>query len=254
VAESNLFEDFIENLSFNEKMAHFLAKRIGSMGFLYILFFTIIFWVLLNIFTPLMFDPAWDFTILFFILGILDILFTPLLLVGQKISDNFAKKKEEADHERNKNIEMHLLQLEEMLIKLVPNTYDKVSFIEGSMEEVSKITMEIPDEISKVLKQEKEVEEIEKRKIQNEENSNKIEISVKKGTPGLGNGILTLEFFPIKEEEVWGMLRLLDFPENIEIFDSIYNAQGNKIIKIIYPMEQEDNVVNKIRRVLDNTK
>lgn len=101
-----------------DKLALFVTEKIGTMRFfLFILFFNAA-WIGWNIFAPkdFIFDPAFSFLILLFINNILQILFLPLIMVGQNIQAKHSELRAEQDFETGKKaekeIETILLHLE----------------------------------------------------------------------------------------------------------------------------------------------
>lgn len=101
-----------------DKLALFVTEKIGTMRFfLFILFFNAA-WIGWNIFASkdLIFDPAFNFLILLFINNILQILFLPLIMVGQNIQAKHSELRAEQDFETGKKaekeIETILLHLE----------------------------------------------------------------------------------------------------------------------------------------------
>lgn len=102
-----------------EKVALYVTKNIGSMGFfLFILFFNLG-WIVWNTFAPreLVFDEAFSFLILLFINNILQILFLPLIMVGQNLQGRHAELRAEHEYQTDvkaeKEIEVILLHLED---------------------------------------------------------------------------------------------------------------------------------------------
>jgi uncharacterized membrane protein len=107
-----------ERLTALEQFALWVTRNIGTMGFfLFILFFNIA-WIGWNIFAPvdMVFDESWSFLILLFINNILQILFMPLIMVGQNLQARHAESRAQADYEVNtkaeKEIENILIHLE----------------------------------------------------------------------------------------------------------------------------------------------
>jgi uncharacterized membrane protein len=113
-----------EKLSGLEKLAVFITNRVGTMGFFLLVFFWTIFWLAWNIFAPKewQFDPLPQFAIWLFISNMLQLLFLPLLMVGQNLQNKHAEARAEADFEVNiqaeKEIEIILHRLEEQSVLL----------------------------------------------------------------------------------------------------------------------------------------
>ncbi|MBA3732996.1 DUF1003 domain-containing protein [Patescibacteria group bacterium] len=107
-----------ENLSKLEKFAVWVTDNIGTMGFFFFILAFNILWILWNVFAPreFVFDSSWSFLVLLFINNILQILFMPLIMVGQNLQGRHSEARAEADFEVNtkaeKEIETILLHLE----------------------------------------------------------------------------------------------------------------------------------------------
>lgn len=114
-----------------DKLALYVTENIGSMGFfLFILTFNLV-WIGWNTLAPkgLMFDEAFSFLILLFINNILQILFLPLIMVGQNVQARHLELKAEHEYRVNvkseKEIEVMLLHLENQQ-KLLEKILDKL--------------------------------------------------------------------------------------------------------------------------------
>lgn len=107
-----------KKLSKLEKLALFITKYVGSMGFFLLLFIWTAFWLLWNMFGPaqLRFDPFPAFVLWLFISNMLQLLLLPLLMIGQNLQGEHAEARAEADFEVNlqaeKEIEIILRHLE----------------------------------------------------------------------------------------------------------------------------------------------
>lgn len=101
-----------------DKLALFVTAHIGSMGFFFFILSFNLGWIAWNTLAPkdLVFDPAFSFLILLFINNILQILFMPLIMVGQNIQSRHAELRAEHEYQVNlkaeKEIETILLHLE----------------------------------------------------------------------------------------------------------------------------------------------
>lgn len=101
-----------------EKFAVWVTENIGTMGFFFFILAFNILWILWNVFAPkeMVFDSSWSFLILLFINNILQILFMPLIMVGQNLQGRHSEVRAEADFEVNtkaeKEIETILIHLE----------------------------------------------------------------------------------------------------------------------------------------------
>lgn len=111
-----------------QRVALWVTLNIGSMGFFFIILSFNAAWMLWNIFAPaeLVFDTAWQFLVLLFVNNILQILFMPLIMVGQNLQGRHAEARAEADFEVNmkaereiENILLHLERQDEMILKIL---------------------------------------------------------------------------------------------------------------------------------------
>jgi len=107
-----------EKLSVMDRLAIFVTKRIGTMGFFFIIFTWTVLWLGWNIFAPaqLRFDPYPAFVLWLFISNLIQIHLMPLIMVGQNIQGKHAELRAEHDYETDKKaekeIEIILLHLE----------------------------------------------------------------------------------------------------------------------------------------------
>lgn len=114
-----------------ERLALFVTEKIGTMGFFFFILAFNLGWILWNIYAPrnLIFDEAFSFLILLFINNILQILFMPLILVGQNLQGRHANLRAEHEYETDvkaeKEIEVILLHLENQQ-KLLQKIADKM--------------------------------------------------------------------------------------------------------------------------------
>ncbi len=117
-----------ESLTTAEKFAVFMHRRIGSLGFFFILIVWTILWLGWNILAPahLRFDPAPAFVIWLFASNILQLILLPVIMVGQNIEGRAAEKRAESDYEINKRSEReisvilgHLENQNELLLEIM---------------------------------------------------------------------------------------------------------------------------------------
>lgn len=101
-----------------EEVALFVTNKVGTMGFFLIIFSWTVLWLGWNLFAPagLRFDPYPAFVMWLFISNMIQILLTPLIMVGQNLQGRHAEIRAEADLEVNiraeKEIETILQHLE----------------------------------------------------------------------------------------------------------------------------------------------
>lgn len=120
-----------------EKLALFVTERIGSMGFFFFILLFNLGWITWNTWAPknLVFDEAFSFLILLFINNILQILFMPLIMVGQNLQGRHAELRAENEYKTDakaaKEIEVILLHLEDQQ-KLMQKILEKMEKLASS--------------------------------------------------------------------------------------------------------------------------
>lgn len=116
-----------ESMTMIEKFAVWVTQKIGTMGFFFLLAFWTMAWLFWNIWGPAQyrFDPYPAFVLWLFISNTIQLLFLPLIMVGQNIQGRYAEARAEEDFHINakseKEIEavlMHLENIEEKLDNL----------------------------------------------------------------------------------------------------------------------------------------
>lgn len=134
-AVRNTRREFKYSLTPLQQFAAYMTKKIGSMGFFLFLFFWTIIWLAWNMVAPVehRFDPAPAFVIWLFISNILQLIFLPLIMVGQNIEGRAADMRAQADYDIDERtgrvVEAALQHLEnqnELLLELMKKV-DKIS-------------------------------------------------------------------------------------------------------------------------------
>lgn len=117
-----------DSLTSAELFAVFMHRRIGSIGFFFLLLVWTLLWLGWNIFAPaeLRFDPAPAFVIWLFASNILQLILLPVIMVGQNIEGRAAEKRAQADYEVNQRAERevsvilgHLENQNELLLEIL---------------------------------------------------------------------------------------------------------------------------------------
>jgi uncharacterized membrane protein len=110
-----------------EKVAIFITKRMGTMGFFLIIATWSIGWVLWNMMAPAgyRFDPFPAFVLWLFISNFIQILLMPMLMIGQNLLNKYAEARAEADFAINKVAEKEI----ELVIEYLEKVSDKVEKI-----------------------------------------------------------------------------------------------------------------------------
>lgn len=117
-----------ERLSFLEKFALSVTRRVGTMGFFLIIFGWTFLWITWNTVGPaeFRFDPFPAFELWIIISNIIQLSLLPLIMVGQNLMNKHAEARAEADFDLNLRTEteieailMHLENQNEMLLELL---------------------------------------------------------------------------------------------------------------------------------------
>lgn len=117
-----------EHLTPLERFAALVTRRVGTMGFFFIIFFWTLVWLGWNIFAPhqYRFDPYPAFVFWLFISNMIQIFLMPLIMVGQNLQGKHAEARAEADFEVNVQAEeeietilQHLENQNELILKIL---------------------------------------------------------------------------------------------------------------------------------------
>ena len=92
-----------ERLTHLERLALRVTRRVGTMGFFFIIFGWTVLWLSWNTLTPLelRFDPFPAFVLWLFISNMIQIMLMPLIMVGQNLQGRHAETRAETDFEVN---------------------------------------------------------------------------------------------------------------------------------------------------------
>ncbi len=117
-----------QNLSRLDKLALWITKNVGTMGFFFVIFTWTIIWLGWNSLAPkdLRFDPFPAFVLWLFISNMIQIFLMPLIMIGQNLQSNHAEIRAEADFEVNTKAEieietilMHLENQNKVLLEII---------------------------------------------------------------------------------------------------------------------------------------
>lgn len=99
-----------ERLSFLERIAIGISRRVGSAGFFLVLVCVTISWLGWNMFGPeeLRFDPYPAFVLWLFIINIFQLMMMPLLMISQNLNGRHSDARAEADFEINTKAEFEI--------------------------------------------------------------------------------------------------------------------------------------------------
>lgn len=101
-----------------QKLALWVTKNVGSMGFFLVIFIWTFSWLTWNTLGPreFRFDPYPAFVLWLFISNMIQLFLLPLILFGQNLENKYAERRAQSDFELNKKtereIETVLLHLE----------------------------------------------------------------------------------------------------------------------------------------------
>jgi uncharacterized membrane protein len=124
----NTHQEVHSRLNLLDRVALFITKYVGTMGFFMLIFVWTVGWLGWNLFGPkgTRFDPAMGFVLYLFICNVIQILLMPLIMVGQNLQGMHSEARAEHDLEINvkaeQEIEVILQHLEyqnEILMKMV---------------------------------------------------------------------------------------------------------------------------------------
>jgi len=107
-----------QKLSLLDKLALWITKHVGTMGFFFLIFIWTLGWLGWNSLSPktVRFDPFPAFVLWLFISNMIQIFLMPLIMIGQNLQSDHAEVRAEADFEVNtkaeREIETILMHLE----------------------------------------------------------------------------------------------------------------------------------------------
>ncbi|MEO6077720.1 MAG: DUF1003 domain-containing protein [Candidatus Andersenbacteria bacterium] len=109
----NVNVEHYENLTTMENLALFTTKKVGSMGFFFLVAIWTAVWILWNTYGPmgLRFDPFPGFVLWLFVSNVLQLVLLPLVMVGQNSQSRHAEARAEADFELNVQAEREIKEL-----------------------------------------------------------------------------------------------------------------------------------------------
>lgn len=93
-----------------ERLAVWITDHVGTMRFFFLVFAWTIIWLAWNILGPasLRFDPFPAFVLWLFISNMMQLLFLPLIMVGQNLEERHAELRAENDFEVDQKAEMEI--------------------------------------------------------------------------------------------------------------------------------------------------
>mgnify|MGYP000904165367 CR=1 FL=1 len=106
----NVHEDVHESLSRMDKLALWITRHVGSMGFFLLIALWTVVWLGWNFLAParFQFDPPMGFVFWLFISNLVQILLMPLIMVGQNVMGAHSEARAEHDLEINIKAEQEI--------------------------------------------------------------------------------------------------------------------------------------------------
>ena len=106
----NVHEEVHENLSRLDRIALWITRHVGSMGFFILIAIWSTLWLGWNLLAPkqLQFDPPMSFVFWLFISNMIQILLMPLIMVGQNVMSAHSEARAEHDLEINIKAEQEI--------------------------------------------------------------------------------------------------------------------------------------------------
>lgn len=126
--QRNINNETIAESSMLDRLALYITKKVGTIGFFIIILVWSVIWLGWNLLAPehLQFDPPMGFVLWLFISNLIQILLMPLIMVGQNLQGQHAEKRAEYDLEVNIKAENeieaileHLEYQNSLLLKMV---------------------------------------------------------------------------------------------------------------------------------------
>jgi uncharacterized membrane protein len=117
-----------QKLSLLDKLALWITKNVGTMGFFFVIFIWTAGWLGWNSLAPkeVRFDPFPAFVLWLFISNMIQIFLMPLIMIGQNLQSDHAEVRAEADFEVNTKAEreietilMHLENQNEIIMEIL---------------------------------------------------------------------------------------------------------------------------------------
>lgn len=118
----NVNAEYLEKLTSLERFALFVTEKIGTIGFFFLLLICTLVWILWNSVGPteLRFDPFPGFVLWLFISNMIQLLFLPLIMIGQNLQARRFEARSQADFAINIQAEKEI----ETILQHLENQYD----------------------------------------------------------------------------------------------------------------------------------
>jgi uncharacterized membrane protein len=103
------------------RLAVWITRRVGSMGFFLAIFTWTALWLLWNMFAPkgLRFDPYPGFVLWLFISNMIQLFLMPLLLIGQNLLGQGSEQRAKLDYNVNRKAEKEIKEMRAQLAEIL---------------------------------------------------------------------------------------------------------------------------------------
>ena len=103
------------------RLALWITRRVGSMGFFITVFTWTVCWLMWNMFAPksLRFDPFPGFVLWLFISNMIQLFLMPLLLIGQNLQGQRGEQRAKNDYKVNQKAEKEIEAIQDQLAEIL---------------------------------------------------------------------------------------------------------------------------------------
>jgi len=103
------------------RLALWITRRVGSMGFFLLIFSWTAFWLLWNMFAPksVRFDPYPGFVLWLFISNMIQLFLMPLIMIGQNLQGRGAEERAKGDYKVNLKSESEIQEIKRQLAEIL---------------------------------------------------------------------------------------------------------------------------------------
>ena len=103
------------------RLALWITRRVGSMGFFITVFTWTVCWLMWNMFAPksLRFDPFPGFVLWLFISNMIQLFLMPLIMIGQNLQGRGAEERAKNDYKVNQKAEQEIEEIQKQLATIL---------------------------------------------------------------------------------------------------------------------------------------
>ena len=103
------------------RLALWITRRVGSMGFFITVFTWTVCWLMWNMFAPksLRFDPFPGFVLWLFISNMIQLFLMPLIMIGQNLQGRGAEERAKNDYKVNQKVEQEIEEIQKQLATIL---------------------------------------------------------------------------------------------------------------------------------------